>query len=376
MSDAELMAAVNAGISQANGPSGGTDNAVSTPSNADSARPDDDTSTDVGGDEGAGTGADDTGHVGDDGGAGEGGGEDTPADADAEPSGSEDKDAESDKPADEVGAAEAQKPADGDAKPADPLNDPLPNALKKETKDRIKTLVSMVKDKTAAFERVNAEHQEVMGYIRETRATPEQYGQALTYLKLVNSPDRADKEAALEIMQQEIAVLARMIGKPVPGVNMLEGHDDLIAEVGAGRLSMERAAELAAAREERNFKQRQTQATRQTQEETNALAKARQTAVAQLNAMEMSLRSDPSFAAKRPILIAQLKPIFARVHPSHWPTMFKQAYDALPTPQPAPQPRPNVPNNTPLRAANPAGNSAPAPKSMAEAIEQGLKNAR
>lgn len=267
----------------------------------------------------------------------------------------------------------------GDAgKKPDPLNDPLPNALKRETKERITTLVGMVKDKTAKLERITAEHNEVMGYIQDTRATPQQYGQALTYLKLVNSPDRADKEAALEIMQREVAALARMIGKPVPGVNMLEGHDDLIGEVGAGRLTMERAAEIAAFRESQKFNQRQSEAHRQAESETEALAQARSKAIAQLNALEVSLRADPAFAAKRPILIQQLRPIFADLHPSKWPAAFKRAYDAMPAPvvpRPTP-PTPKVPVNTPLRGANPAGGAAPAPKSMAEAIELGLKQAR
>lgn len=239
----------------------------------------------------------------------------------------------------------------------------------------------MVKENTTRAERAEAERNEMLGYIQETQATPEQYGQALTYLKLVNSPNRADKEAALQIMQQEVAALARMIGVPVPGVNMLEGHDDLIAEVGAGRLSMERAAELAAARESRNFQLRQNEANQQQTRETQALNQARQAARNQLNVMEQQwLANDPAYKAKRPILIQQMKPILARIHPSQWAATFKNAYDALPAavvtqPRPNNTP-PNVPRNTPIGGKNPAGGADPAPRTMAEAIELGLKQAR
>ena len=304
---------------------------------------------------------------------GTGSGDDQSADGEA-PSGADGKPAA--KGGDGKGEVPGKDPA---AKAPDPLNDPLPNALKKETKERFRTLIGMVKDTTSRAERAEAERDEMMGYIRETQATPEQYGQALTYLKLVNSPNRADKEAALQIMQQEIAALARMIGKPVPGVNMLEGHDDLIAEVGAGRLTMERAAEIAAFRESQNFQQRQSDAARQQQQAAQALDQARAAAKGQLNALEQHLlANDPAYKAKRPILIAQMRPIFAKVHPSQWPAMFKAAYDAMPAPavqRPTSAPS-TVPRNTPIGGRNPAGGATPEPKTMAEAVELGLRQAR
>jgi hypothetical protein len=368
--DPELMAAMNAGIAQANG-------TTPTPTEPTGA-PDDDAQVDA-------TGSEDDGADNEDS-AGQSGAEAGGAPADG--ADTTDGDSEPDATDPPVGAAgtppkDGVKPGEkadgaGAVKPADPLNDPLPNALKRETKERITTLVGMVKDTTTKLERVSAEHNEMMGYIRETQATPEQYGQALTYLKLVNSSSREDKEQALEIMQAEVAALARMIGKPVPGVNILEGHDDLIADVAAQRMSMERAAELAAAREAQNFQRRQGETTRQAQAETREMAQARDNARTQLNALEQVLMRDPAYKQKRPILVAQMKPIFAQLHPSRWATAFRQAYDALPAsaaPRPTP-PATMVPKNTPLRASNPAGGSVPAPKSMLEAVEFGLKNAR
>jgi hypothetical protein len=380
MSQEELMAAVNAGIERANGtPTAGANNDSDHSASADdtadgasaSGSPDesDDRSTGDGsvGEPEGGTTADATGDGTD---ATEGDGTSSEDDAgDAVAAGAA-------KAPDDKGAAGAKPDATGSGKAPDPLNDPLPNALKRETKERIQTLVGMVKDTTSKLERVTAEHGEMMGYIRETQATPEQYGQALTYLKLVNG-SREDKEQALEIMQAEVAALARMIGKPVPGVNILEGHDDLIADVASQRMSMERAAELAAMRERNRFEGQQQQATRQQQAETQAMAAARQNARVQLNALEQSLMADPAYKQKRPILVAQMKPIFARLHPSQWAPAFKQAYDALPAPAVARPTTPlNVPKNTPLRGANPAGSAVQQPKTMLEAIEQGLKNAR
>lgn len=240
----------------------------------------------------------------------------------------------------------------------------------------------MVKETTAKLEAVARDRDDLVGAIIETKATPTQYGQALEYLKLVNSPNRADREQALSFMQQEVAALARMLGKPVPGVNMLEGHQDLIDEVSTGRLSPERAQEIAAARAGARFQAQESQArsmqTRQQQQqeaERNAGVRALNELGARLKATDAA-----NYEAKRKILVNSLKPVFAKIPPSEWAATFQRAYDNLPTlttPPPPPPPTPSVkPTNTPLRASNPAGSAAPAPKSLAEAIDFGISQAR
>ena len=290
-------------------------------------------------------------------------------------------------------AAKSLEPpkAEGDTPPAkapDPLNDPLPNALKRETKERITTLVNMVKERDQAFQRVESEHREIMGAILETKANPAQYGQALEYLRMVNSPNRADQEQALAFMQQELAVMARRLGKPVPGVNMLEGHDDLIGEVSTGRLSPERAQEIAAARAAAQEAQRMGQRNQQNADATRRNLEAVNAGKADLSALGKQLQAaDPiSYEAKRKILVNTLKPVFATIPPNQWAATFKRAYDALPAPaRPVPPPPPVITpgakppsggGNTPLRASNPAGAAAPAPKSLAEAIEFGIAQAQ
>jgi hypothetical protein len=295
---------------------------------------------------------------------------------------------DTDKPAVSTDGAENQAdvegkpvaPAEaGGVKAPDPLNDPLPNALKRETKERIQTLVGMVKENSTKLETVTRERDEIFGVIKETQASPEQFGQALDYLRLINSPNRADKERALEFMQREIGAVARMLGKAVPGVNLLEGHDDLINEVSTGRLSPERAQEIAAARAQAKFEREtgETRAalTRQAQTTQESVTEGKR----QLSELGRQLMAaDPAaYAAKKPILVESLKPVFAQIHPSLWAATFKRAYDKLPAPAPRPAPTPTtVPTNTPLRASNPAGGARPAPKSALEAMEQGIAEAR
>lgn len=275
--------------------------------------------------------------------------------------------------------------ADGGKAP-DPLNDPLPNALKRETKERITTLVGMVKEKDSTLQAVTRDRDDLVDSIVATRATPEQYTQALSYLKMVNSPNRADREQALVVMQNEIAALARMLGKPVPGVNMLEGHQDLIDEVATGRLAPERAQEIAASRAAADHQLRVGQAQTNHERTESARAESVSKAKGELNAYGAQLAaSDPNYKAKATILIKSLQPVFNQIHPSHWLDTFKRAYNELPAPARAVPPPAtlsrtgatpaNGGGNQPLRANQPAGAARPAPTSMAEAIELGISQA-
>lgn len=277
---------------------------------------------------------------------------------------------------------------DGDAPPAagakepDPLNDPLPNALKRETKERIKTLIGMVQEKDEKLKTVESNYSFIMHEIKQTNATPEQYAQALDYLRLVNSDAREDKEQLLEFLQRETISIAKMIGKPVPGVNMLEGHDDLIQKVGAGKLSIEDAQEIAASREARNFQQRRTQMTAEQQRVTAETQREIASAKAGLTALEQQLRSDPAYPTKKAILVKTLKPVFATIPPREWVATFRRAYNELAVPAapsvPTPTPTPRAPatggggGNTPLRAQQPAGGARPEPKNLLDAVSAGI----
>lgn len=381
--EAALAAAVNQGIADAGAsapaptpaPTGGNDDAENAGgegsdlevSGAQSAQPD---GEGTGEDDGTGVGAPDGDAAGDDA---------------ADPTGT----APAALGADGKPVAPAGAKPDGSAPPVDPLeaalNAPIPNALKRETKERIQTLAGKVKELIPALEERNRDLEAIMNPILESGATPTQYKQSLDYLRLVNSPSRADKEKALEIMQGEIRALATMLGKPVPGVNFLEGHDDLIQAVGSGRMTHEHAMELAAARAAQGYQKKTDERVALERQSGEDQAKAVQNGRAALNQLEASLRADPNYLAKKAVLINQLKPVFARIHPSEWAATFHQAYLALPAPAApartaAPSaPRPAAPasggGNTPLRASNPAGSAVPAPSSLSEAIDFGIRSA-
>lgn len=272
------------------------------------------------------------------------------------------------------------------AKVPDPLNDPLPNALKKETKERITTLVGMVKETSGKLESALADRNDILGAITSTGATPTQYKQSLDYLRLVNSPSREDKKKALEMMQGEIRALATMLGEPVPGVNFLEGHADLIEAVGTGRITHQHAMELAAARASKQRVSEVEASQAQQQQAQNGYAQQVAQARADMNALGHRLKAnDPHFNHRMSVIAKTFPAVIKHLHPTRWLVALEEAYNSVPAPA-EPQPRATTPHsgqppaggggNTPLRANNPAGGQRPAPKNLAEAIDFGIRDAR
>lgn len=315
---------------------------------------------------------------------GDGGTEEITAEAQAEEAAGE-KDAEAAAAAqtpEEKAAADAAK-ADADAKAAadpnakkpDAVNDPIPNALKPQTKERIQNLIKTVKQKDEQIVQVSSQLDEIMGHISATKATPKQYGDTLEYLSLVNSGQPANLEKALNMMLAEVNVLARALGKPVPGVDMLADHKDLQGEIDTGMISRDRALEIAAAREQSKM---QTQRSANIQQQTQAEAQTQQAITEgrnQLNALETTLQADPAYKAKKAILVESLKPVFNQIHPSQWAATFKAAYDNLKIAAPKPVVT-RLPVNQPMRAKTPAGGGAQAPGSLLDAISNSISGAR
>lgn len=266
------------------------------------------------------------------------------------------------------------------------LEDPIPNALKGPTKERIKTLIGTAKQATERATKAQQSLDTIVQRVRDTGSSPEQYGQALTYLQMVNSGDRTQIIKALEFIEGERVALARMAGVALPGVSMLNDYPDLEAEVHAGKLTRERAEEIAAQRastehaDNVNRNADQTAATRQ------AHQRAVERAQGELNAEEARLTaSDPAYKVKRPIILKILLPQIqaGKFRPTEWLPEFKRLYNELPAPvaarTPTPGARPGQPanggGNPPLRATQPAGGAVAAPKSMAEAIDFGVSEA-
>lgn len=286
------------------------------------------------------------------------------------------------KPDGEKPAAEAKLDKDGkpipEKKAADPLNDPIPKDLKQETQERMRSLIKTAKESAEKATQFETDFNYLTQGIAATGATPEQYGETLSWLAMFNSNDPAQQAKALELVETVADRLSTLLGKERTVGDPLGQHEDLKAAVKSGQTTLAFAKEIARTRNATNFRSElTTQATTQaTQQEANAreLSNARKA----LTDLEGTLQStDPDYAAKRAILVPVLKTIFPTIPPAQWKAKFEEAYRTVKVPRAAARSASagtgGAPANQPMRAGkNPAGGQARAPASMGEAINAAL----
>lgn len=369
-----MAAAVDLGVQAANADAGVTQE---TPDASENTEVVDETPAD--GDDAAAAGGDTDGAAGGDGvpggdAAAAGDGEAAAADGEIPAGGDEGEDADA--------AAGKDGQAAGTKKDPDPLNDPIPAGLKEATHKRITDLVKIGKDQTQRADRLEQQFSTIVTRVRDTGSTPEQYGQALTYLTMVNSGKREDILAALEFIEGERIALARMAGVPLAGVSMVGDYPDIAAELKAGKITPERAEELAAQRAATEYSTSRQKHNDQLAATRNAHQAAVRTAQGELNAEEARLmKADPAYKAKRPAVLKIVLPLIrsGKLKPNEWLPEFQRVYKEVAAPVAAKPPAGGKPAaggkpqaRQPLRATQPAGGQAKAPKTMAEAVELGI----
>lgn len=185
---------------------------------------------------------------------------------------------------------------------------------------------------------------DLIGMVQDTKATPEQYGYTLDYLKDANAAiggDLAAAQRAFDKASGEVAAWAQLLGKEVPGVyDPLSTHTDLQQEVAAGDITRDRALELARQRTELAV----NQTTRQHQNDATQHDTEVRNGTQALNQLGATLAgADPDYARKQPFLMPTLRVITQTMPPSQWVAATQQAYaqiPAMPVAAVAPKPTP------------------------------------
>ena len=270
----------------------------------------------------------------------------------------------------------AEKPKlDKDGKPivepkkVDPVNDPIPKDLKKETSERIRTLIDTTKTVTAERDQLKQDFDYLVKGVEATGTSPEQYGETLSWLALFNSNNPQQQEKALELIETVAERLATLLGKDRTVGDPLAAHSDLKEAVAKGQITAQYAKEIARTRNGQQFrtelttsaqKQAETQETAQREEYEGRTA---------LTELENTLRaSDPDYEAKKAVLVPALKPLMVHVPWKDRKAKFLEAYKNVQLPR-TPKPAVRASANQPLRAGKqPAGGQTKAPSSMLEAI--------
>ncbi|MEL6095903.1 hypothetical protein AAGG42_08430 [Stenotrophomonas maltophilia] len=218
--------------------------------------------------------------------------------------------------------------------------------------------------------------------ISKTGTSSEQYGMALEYLGLIGKAQQGDMvaaEKAYTTMAGELAALAKLLGKEVPGVHdPLANHQDLRAEVEAGDLPRARAVEIAGQRDRAAYT---GSVERQRTESQQAVEQARQDAFDGLQAYDAEMKAtDPSYLAKREVLQGHVKAIMATYPPREWERRTAIAYASIKLPEqpmsPAPAAAPAQPRPGPMRPGGPGPAMVPTTfASPMDALEFGIQQA-
>lgn len=251
---------------------------------------------------------------------------------------------------------------------------PIKDAIEKAGIKDVAELPQIVQDATAG--------REIFAQIQETGANPEQYGMALDYLSTVTRAMRGDMKAAEQayaVMSGELTVLAKLLGKDVPGiVDPLADHADLRQQVENGDLPRESALEIVRLRQEGALREAHQRSETERQTSDAAQQHAVKQAVAELDTLGQELaKIDPHYAVKAPVLIAQLQALKDVLPPAQWTAKARALYAAIPNPPaaPTPAPAPTRPSPGPVRGVGMRPAITPVTDDPFEALEQGIAEA-
>ena len=264
-------------------------------------------------------------------------------------------------------------------KKADPVNDPIPRDLKVETRARMQTLIDTAKEVTAKYEKAQQDFDYMVQGVQATGTTPEQYGEALSWLGLFNSGDPKQQERALELVESVAERLATLLGKERVVGDPLAQHADLKNAVASKQITPEYAKEIARVRNGQAFRTEINTSAQQQQQTQQQAAQTLQTARNDLTALEENLRAvdGAEYDAIKAQIVDPLRPLMAAINPAQWKAKFTEAYKAAKDARTAAKitrtVEPKVPTNQPLRGGkNPAGGQARAPASAGEAMNAAL----
>lgn len=291
--------------------------------------------------------------------------------------------------AEEAAKAEAAKPADAKPEGEPAKDEPDPHAeikadadalgLKGKANERfvamaaeIKTFAPLkaaleqagIKDaadlpKLAAAAKDGADLVEM---VQGTGATPDQFSATLDYLALVNKGDPASLEQAFTALSGELADLAKLMGREVPGVHdPLAEHKDLQQELEAGDITRARALEIAASRTQAKVAEGRRAQETQTAAQRTAAEQATNEGVNALRAWEQQkMAADPGYLTLRPALNAEVAQIRQNFPPAQWAAATELAYRAIVASSAKPAPAAQKPPPGPMRPGMGGPRLAPA----------------
>jgi hypothetical protein len=269
------------------------------------------------------------------------------------------------------------------AAPAAPDKDPETDAavtelgLKGKAETRFREMAGTIKTQAQELEPLRADAERGRRWeemVLNTKAPPEQFGNALGYLAAVNSGDPAQMNKAFDTMVNELGWLAQQLGRELPGVvDPLAAHQDLAQEVQNGYITKDRALELARVRATDARRTEADQRNKQEDEQKRVYDQSMSDVAALNNKLKAE---DPDFDRKFQLLLPTLDVIRNNTPPAQWVDAIQRAWKLVPAlppiaPPPAAPVRPRV-GAMPVRPTGASQSMQRQPKSDIEAFDMGV----
>ena len=215
-------------------------------------------------------------------------------------------------------------------------------------------------------------------HMAQVGCTPEQFGQAIGYLKAINSDDPAILKQARDNLLKEVALLDGRLGERTERHDPLDAHADLKAKVQRGEIDEEDALEMARLREGGKRAQEMTQAQRE-QQAAQQQAEQASAALAALGAQLKQRDGEAAFMARMQVIGPALDAALTSLPPAQWPAYAQKLYDAVKLP-PVQRQAPRV-GKSPVRQSSATVGAAGGvhknvPDNPWDAFDQGVSEAR
>lgn len=261
----------------------------------------------------------------------------------------------------------------------------IPKGLKGEARAQYKALSDHARGLDTQLNETREQTEKLTGrintfeeIIQDSGATPEVLAGHFNYIKAITS---GDLESALAFIEGERQAIARHMGKPLEGVDLLSDHPDLRQRVDSMELDEKTALELANARRMQDDHKRQQSANEQqlqSRREAEAFQAARNEALGSIEGWiaEQSKSMLPTDWEAVEGAIAEYlqadttKAVLAKIPPSLWLDHIKQHYAFVQ--KHAAQRAPDTSSPTPLRPRGAGGAVDQAPQSAEEAVRARL----
>lgn len=230
-----------------------------------------------------------------------------------------------------------------------------------------------IKQTFAAKKQLERDIGELRDMVRSSGMSPEEFASSLEFGRLVNAGDERSLRVALEMLERQRATIYGKLGVEAPGVDLLQGHDDLKKAIADMEITRERAVELARLRQREAEERQRWQAAQQSQAQQQQFDQQVRQGVQSIEAYLQTRAHEVDHAPRLAAIEAYFKSpenvqrFVSTYEPRQWPATLQMMYDGVKVPAAA---RPAAVAQ-PLRSRPAAlGNPAPSGESPMDRIAQ------